>query len=251
MMPRPPAALMYDFETHNLEGIRRAFESGTDPNAVYRELPLLESLITMYTRSPRFSHCVRVFVEYGLKYHDEVLLSLLCDDATKLEKLIIGDPTVIQRTWSRILTYTPLLDGTALHICAEFDLLDCARILVAHGADVNARAGKDENGFGGQTPIFHTVNQNGNHSLRMMRFLLSQNASLDVRLKGIVWGKGFDWETFIPSVDPLSYAMMGLLPMMHRDEKAIAMNVSLLLKHKYGMDYHPPNVPCKYLSPEK
>lgn len=30
-------------------------------------------------------------------------------------------------------------------------------------------------------------------------------------VEGIIWGEGYDWETFIPSVNPISYAMMGLL----------------------------------------
>lgn len=82
----------------------------------------------------------------------------------------------------------------------------------------------------------------------MMHFLLNHGAKLDVTVKGIIWGKGYPWETFIPSVNPISYAMMGLLPQMHRNEKTIADVISTLIKYHYQIDYIPENIPNKYLS---
>jgi len=124
----------------------------------------------------------------------------------------------------------------------------CAKILVEHGADVNAKAGTDENGLAGQTPIFHTVNQNANQSAGMLQFLLKQKADLLLTVPGLIWGRGYEWESLIPAVNPISYAMMGLLPQMHRDEKAIIATVSLLMKQAYGIDYFPANIPNAYLS---
>lgn len=106
----------------------------------------------------------------------------------------------------------------------------------------------DENGFGGHSPIFHTVNQHPNNSLDVLKFLISQHADLNTTVTGLIWGKGFEWETFIPSVNPVSYAMMGLLRQFQRTEKQIYEVVSLLLKAKYNIDYFPENVPNKYLS---
>ena len=120
-------------------------------------------------------------------------------------------------------------------------------MLVDHGADVNAKAGLDEMGFGGQTPIFHTVNQHRNACIEVMKFLVSQNADLGMTLQGLIWGKHYDWETFIPSVNPISYAMMGLLRQFQRTEPEIYEIVSILLKAHYGTEYFPPNVPNKYL----
>ena len=134
-----------------------------------------------------------------------------------------------------------------LHICAEFKHVSCAEILVKHGADINARAGIEEHGFGGQTPIFHTVNQNQDQSRAMMNYLLSKSADLQITVAGLIWGKGYEWETLIPAVNPISYAMMGLIPQMHRKEVVISNTVSLLLKAAYGIDYLPQNVPCAYL----
>jgi hypothetical protein len=63
----------------------------------------------------------------------------------------------------------------------------------------------------------------------------------------LIWGKGYQWETLIPSVNPISYAMMGLLPQMHRNEIVISETVSLLLKAAYGIEYSLRNVPNAYL----
>lgn len=138
-------------------------------------------------------------------------------------------------------------EASLLHICAEFNHLSCAEVLVNHGAGINAKAGVDENGFGGQTPIFHTVNQNSNNSSDMLNYLLSKSADLEITVKGLIWGKGYEWETLIPSVNPVSYAMMGLLPQMHRNEITISNVVTMLLKNAYGIDYSPQNIPCAYL----
>lgn len=124
----------------------------------------------------------------------------------------------------------------------------CAKILVKHGADINAKAGFDENGFGGHTPIFHTVNQHANKCMDVMKYLIDEGADLTLTVKGLIWGNGYDWETFIPAVNPISYAMMGLLRQFQRTEKQIYEVVSLLLKAKDGIDYYPSNIPNKYLS---
>src|SRR5262249_9767479 len=52
---------------------------------------------------------------------------------------------------------TPLKGTTLLHLCCDYDELEIARWLIARGADVNARALVDADGFGGHTPLFCTV----------------------------------------------------------------------------------------------
>ena len=63
--------------------------------------------------------------------------------------------------------------------------MKAAKVLVEHGADLNSKAGTDENGFGGQTPVFHTVNQHNNACLDMLKYLLDQKANLDITVKGL------------------------------------------------------------------
>jgi hypothetical protein len=241
--------LVYAIEMHSVEGIKQYFEEGGDPNVKGSDdNPAFTLLVEMYSRSPKFFDCVKAFIEYGLVFKDKPLLAVLANDAVALEKMLSNDPTIVGVTRPLFNnTFTPLTGGTLLHVCAEYNSLACAKILVKYGADVNAKAVFDEFGFGGHTPIFHTVNQIGNNSADMLHFLLEQGTDLTITVKGLVWGKGYDWETFIPAVNPVSYAMMGFLPQMHRDEVTVSRIVSLLMKHAYGINYIPPNVPCKYL----
>lgn len=240
--------IIHDFELHSVEGIRECFQNRVDPNAILKGQPLVYELINMYTRGPLFKECIRAFVDHGLVFEDKVLLSVLLNDDSLLEKQLLLDKKAIEKRYSFNCAFTPLTDATLLHICAEYNHVACAKMLVKYGADINAGAGLDENDFGGQTPIFHTVNQHANKSLEMLKFLISKQADLDLTVKGIIWGKGYDWETFIPSVNPISYAMMGLIRQFQRTEADIYEVVSLLMKAKYNMDYFPKNIPNKYLS---
>jgi hypothetical protein len=234
-------------ELHSVEGIRRCFSDGIGPNDIFKGQPLLFELTSEYTRSPRFKNCVKAFIDSGLTGVDDVLLSVLTDDTEWLTKLIERDPTCISQKFTLRCAYTPLHEATLLHICAEFNHVNCAELLLQRGLSVNARAGTDEFGFGGQTPLFHTVNQNGNQSKEMLDWLLAHGADPTITVKGLIWGKGYDWETFIPSVNPISYAMMGLLPQMHRNELTISQVITQLTKYGYGITYTSGNVPNAYL----
>lgn len=240
--------LVETIELHSVEGIAKCFQHGISPNDSFRNAPLIYELISEYTRTPRFKDCVQVFADHGLQFEDKILLAVLLDDAPTLTDLLRNDAAAIKRKYTLPCAYTPLYEATLLHICAEFNHLACAEILVQQGADINARAGADEYGFGGQTPVFHTVNQNGNQSADVMQLLISHSANLQVTVAGITWGKGYPWETLIPAVNPISYAMMGLLPQMHRDERTIAAVVSTLLKAAYEIDYTFTNIPNAYLA---
>lgn len=239
--------LIHAIELHSVEDIQACFENGISPNDSYRNEPLIYELTSEYTRTPRFKDCVRVFVSHGLTFDDSALLAVLSDDAAALDAHLQIHPEAVTKSYTLRCAYTPLQEATLLHICAEFNHLSCAEVLVRHGADIDAKAGVDEYGFGGQTPVFHTVNQNSNNSFDVLQFLLSKSVDLKLTVAGLVWGKGYEWETFIPAVNPVSYAMMGLLPQMHRDEATISRVIFLLLKSAYGIDYSSSNVPNAYL----
>jgi ankyrin repeat protein len=240
--------MLYSIEVHSIEGIQDYFRQGGNPNEEHDGVPLFTTLVEMYTRTPRFKDCVKVFVKAGLIFEHHSLLAIFLDDAQKLEEIIVASAYVVDERFSIFKnTYTPLSGATLLHFCAEYNAVNCAKLLIRHGADVNAKAGLDEHGFGGHTPIFHTVNQNNNHSMDMLNLLLEHSADLTITVKGLIWGRGYEWETWIPSVNPISYCMMGLLPQMHRKETTIASISSLLVKKAYGIDYTPANVPCAYL----
>ncbi|WP_373494252.1 hypothetical protein [Aquiflexum sp.] len=236
-----------EIEIHSVEGIKTCFENGISPNAIFKNKPLINELITEYGRGPTFRECFKVFVDYGLKFDDKVLLAVFLDDADSLEILLNENKEALNNRYTFDCAFTPLYQASLLHICAEYNHVACAKILVKLGMDVNIKAGMNQIGFGGQTPIFHTVNQHANVCIEMMDFLVSNSADLSFTVKGLIWGEGYDWETFIPSVNPISYAMMGLLPQFQRKEKSIYEVVSKLIKAKYGIDYSPTNIPNKYL----
>jgi hypothetical protein len=236
-----------DFELHSVKGIKDCFENGVDPNIIVDGKPLIYGLINMYTRGPLFKDCIKIFLDYGLVFEDKVLLAVLLDDPISLDQLLCESVSEIQNKFSLDCTFTPLYEASLLHICAEYNHLASAKVLVKHGADINTKAGLDENGFGGHTPVFHTVNQDANKGYDMLVYLVSQNADLELTVNGLIWGKGYDWETFIPSVNPISYAMMGLLRQFQRTEKQIYELVSILMKAQYGIEYSPKNIPNKYL----
>ena len=239
--------IITDIEIHSAEGIKECFENGINPNDNYNGKPLINELITEYGRGPKFSECFKVFVDYGLNFVDKVLLAVFLNDDVSLDALLVGNNQAIENRYTFDCAFTPLYDASLLHICAEFNHLACAKVLVKHGADVNTKAGVDEFGFGGQTPIFHTVNQNSNKCIDVMKYLIDESADLTITLKGIIWGNGYEWETFIPSVNPISYAMMGLLRQFQRTEKNIYEIVSILMNARYGSEHFPKNVPNKYL----
>ena len=67
-------------------------------------------------------------------------------------------------------------------------------------------------------------------------------------MSGITWGRGFEWETTLFDVTPISYAQFGLLPQMHRIEQDIYDNIKILLD---AADRSVPpleNVPNKYVA---
>jgi len=112
------------------------------------------------------------------------------------------DPNLVGRTFSLTEIYppdlgcgpdfsyglhgTPLEGSTLLHICVEYDEIEIARWLIERGADVNARAEIDANGFGGHTPLFGCVVNNSYLCGRqrdgaLVRLLLDHGADPNAR----------------------------------------------------------------------
>lgn len=243
--------LLIAFELHSVERINDALDNGVDVRAPFRGKSLVNWLTEMYTRSDRFPECLRLLLERGTELDDPLVTPVLLNDAEALATAIRRDPSLLEHRTNLVSAFTPLVGVSLLHLAAEYGHLECARVLLEMGADVDARAALDDFGLNGHTPLFHTVNSNGNRSEPVMRLLLDAGARSDIHLAGITWGKGFEWATTCFDVTPVSYAQLGLLPQMHRNESDTYANVRILLEAA-GRSVPPlPNIPNRYVASRK
>ena len=238
--------LLEGFELHSPKKIRAAIAAGADAKAPIHGKRPIEWLMEMYLRSGRFVECVRVMLEAGATL-DPILEVIMLDDDMQLRKLLQQEPQSRGRKLHLECAYTPLHGVSPLHVCAEYGSVKCARALLEAGADVNARADFDGEGLGGQTAVFHTVNSNLNYCRPVMELLADAGADLGLQLKGLVWGKGFEWETTIFEVTAISYAQCGLYFQFHRSEQNVYGNIAYLWRKKYESEMKVSNVPNKYL----
>jgi ankyrin repeat protein len=178
---------------------------------------------------------------------DPLLEAMLLDDDARLRELLQQEPQNRAKRFQLECAYTPLHGVLPLHVCAEYNRVKCARALLDAGANVNGRAEFDGEGLGGQTAEFHAVNSNGNYCRPVMEVLVEARADLGLQLKGLVWAKGFEWETTILDVTPISYAQCGLYFQFHRKEENIYRNIAYLWRKKYGSEMKVRNVRNKYL----
>jgi len=190
-------------------------------------------------------------LDAGATMNDPILESLLLDDDQRVRRGLEANGHWHERQLRVPCAFTSCIDVSPLHLCAEFNCVRCARVLIDAGADVNARAAVDEHGFGGQTPVFHAVNSIFNYCRPMLEMLVEAGADLDVRLKGIVWGSGQDWETTVLDVTPVSYAQDGLYAQFHRQETDVYSNLQYLYERRYGTRLPLRNVPNRYLAPRQ
>ena len=247
-MPSVEFNLLCAFEVHSVETIRDILDDGFDVHSLIKGKSIVSSLTEMYSRSDKFPDCLRLLLERGAVLDDERIAPVLLDDADGLAAALRKDRSLIQHRTSMVSTFTPLVGASLLHVAAEFGHLKVMRVLLENGADVEATAAVDEYGLNGHTPIFHTVNSNGNRSAPLLHLLLDAGAKADVRLPGITWGRGFEWETTCFDVTPVSYAQLGLLPQVHRREADIYANIARLLAASGRVVPPLDNIPNRYLN---
>jgi hypothetical protein len=236
------------FEEHSVRDIRAALAAGASPVALIKGKRPVDILIEMYTRSPRFAECLRVMLAAGATIEDPLLEAVLLDDDAAVRRLVAADATCRSRKLYPRCGYTSCHGVSALHICAEFNSVKCAGVLIEAGADIDARADVDADGLGGQSPLFHAVNSNQNYCRPVMETLVDAGADLELRVQGLVWGVGMDWETVVFDVTPISYAQCGLYRQFHRDERSIYGCIDYLYRKRFGVAAPVRNVPNKYLS---
>ena len=244
----PTDDLLVAFEMHDPHRIQAALDAGASPTAPIDGERPIDWLIAMYTRSVHLAVCMQALIRRGASVGEEMTEAILLGDEQALLRLVQADPARVHKRLSLRCAYTSLRDVTPLHVCAEFNAIGCAKVLLDAGATVDAPAGVDAEGIGGHTPLFHTVNSNHNFCRPMMDLLLDANAGVDMRVRRVLWGAGCEWETIIFDVTPLSYAQCGLYPQFHRNERDIYDNIDRLHQHHFNTSAPRRNVPNRYVN---
>lgn len=234
-------------EIHSADRLRAALAAGFDARAPIDGVSPVTTLVEMYYRSDAFAECLALLLAAGGTLDDAALKPVLLNDADALRAALAVDPSLVRHRTSLRCAFTPLDGATLLHVAAEYGHVAVAEVLLAHGAEVDARAATDADGLNGHTPLFHTVNSRANRSAPLMRLLLAHGARSDVAVRGVTWGRGFAWATTCFDVTPVSYAQMGALPQFQRDEVEIAANVRELLVAAGRSVPADLNVPNRYL----
>jgi len=173
--PTPPAgSLGGPAYTLSAAGTALMFELGA---RVYDEngKPIAPADVVLETdsRKPSEKHAIlEMYAAHGLTLPDTPTMALHRGRIDLLEEHLRRDPNLLRRRFTHEEIYppeigchedphstqgTPLAGTTLLHMCVDYDELEIAKWLIAHGMDVNEKASVDADGFGGHTALFATV----------------------------------------------------------------------------------------------
>lgn len=180
-------------ETLEPLAMRWLLRNGADPLLPERrshESPL-DYVIGTYSRSARQGHCIRLLMEAGCtsRRNEPAVLALLRGRLDTLGEMLDADPSLVHRRFASLdfgsTSYRrmTLAGGTLLHVAAEYGNVKAARMLLARGADVNARSDVDPEAVGGQTPLFHAVSQFYDYGLEVAKYLVASGADLSIRAR--------------------------------------------------------------------
>ena len=115
---------------------------------------------------------LELYAEHGYIYPDTAIMAFHRGRFDLLEQYLARDPHLLSRQFAIGEIFppevgcnqapyeamgTPVDGGTLLHLAVYWDELDMAERLLARGADPNARAAVDADGFGGHTALFGSV----------------------------------------------------------------------------------------------
>ena len=156
----------------------------------------VQMLVCTYSREPEGKHaCLEVFAEAGFKFPDTAPMAIHRGRIDLLEACLEREPGLLDRRFAEAEIYpaelgikardglhcAPLNGGTLLHIAVEYQEEAMTAWLIERGADVNARAAIDADGFGGHTPLFHTAVTLPPRTDKLARLLLAGGADPNLR----------------------------------------------------------------------
>lgn len=194
-----PGLAMGVCETLNADGLNFLVELGAPlTDAKGDRMAPLALVLETYGRNPKGKHSVlEIFAKQGYAMPDTPMMAFHRGDVARLREFLRRDRELTGKTFSIAEIYprelgcgkngqagmhwTPIDGTTLLHLAIDFDEMEIFEMLLAEGADLNARANIDAEGFGGHTPIFNAVVSHGRQQAAMTRQLLERGARKDVR----------------------------------------------------------------------
>jgi hypothetical protein len=180
------------------DGVQWMLDHGADPdmrNNAQKDgsWTPLDNAIHTYPAKPRQrQQTVRILLAAGAVHADNALFDLLSGNSAKLRERVEADPSVLAATFdigygrNQSLEFggqyggAPLANTTLLHHCAEFGFEDEAKLLIACGADANAKALPGIDGFNTHTPVYHAITSNYNQSFGVLKLLLEHGANTKI-----------------------------------------------------------------------
>ena len=159
----------------------------------------LALVLGTYSRNPAGKHTILdSLARHGYELPDTPMMAFHRGSVAGLEAHLRRDPSLLARRFTLREIYPPELgcsdeegrsgmhwtpiDGTTLlHLAIDFMEREIFEWLLARGADVDVRAAVDAEGFGGHTPLFHTVVCGPWGDETFVRPLLERGASAEVR----------------------------------------------------------------------
>jgi len=169
-----PGIVMGACETLNPRGLSFLAElKAPFTDAAGDRLAPLALVLGTYGRHPAGKHDVlKIFAQQGYSFPDTPIVAFHRGDAARLREFLRDDPRLLNRRFPLSEIYpaalgcpaenpgmcgTPIEGNTLLQLAIDFDEQEIFDLLLAEGADVNARATVDSAGFGGHTPLFNAV----------------------------------------------------------------------------------------------
>lgn len=172
--PPPEGALAGPAYTLSVTGTAFAFRVGAKVvDAHGRRVAPVDLPLETDARDPAAKHAIlEMYAANGVELPDTPTMALHRGRLDLLKQHLWRDPALLSRRFTHEEIYppemgchdevnatqgTPLKGTTLLHLCVDYDEVDIAKWLIDKGADVNARADVDIDGFGAHTPLFCTV----------------------------------------------------------------------------------------------
>lgn len=139
-----------------------------------KRLAPTEVVLQSDSRKPEQKHRIlELYERHGLKLPDTPSMAVHRGRIDLLERHLVRDPSLLERTWSfddifppelgcdparpSFTHGSPLTGVTLLHLAVEYDEFAIVRWLLDRGMDVNQPAAVRPDGFGGHTALFGVV----------------------------------------------------------------------------------------------